>query len=184
MKGVMRIAASIQRRISGPGESQPRYAGHHEIDCPRQHTGNGRLSRMASLERRDFVKDEGGKVTDYGVDIQAAGIPPSFIKKAYIEDSLDGLTTKHAVKQCGMFILDHHDYLIPFLGRGETRGICTYASRTLLSLRGDATLKPVAIELTLPGSSSESEIHWVFCPRSRGIEATMWQQMTASTIHS
>ncbi|KAI4329915.1 hypothetical protein MLD38_028246 [Melastoma candidum] len=99
----------------------------------------------------------------------------SLIKKEYIEYNLDGLTTEQAVEQCRMFILDHHDYLIPFLGRDDTRGICAYASRTLLFLRGDSTLKPVAIELTLPGSSSELEISGVFCPRSEGINSAIWQ---------
>lgn len=74
-----------------------------------------------------------------------------------------------------MFILDHHDYLIPFLDRINARGVCAYASRTLLFLREDATLKPVAIELSLPGSSTETEFHRVLTPASGGIEAAMWQ---------
>jgi lipoxygenase len=80
-----------------------------------------------------------------------------------------------AMNQWRMFILDHHDYLMPFLGRINTKGVCVYASRTLLFLRSDNTLKPIVIELSLPDYSSGKEISREFLPASEGTEAALWQ---------
>ncbi|KAL3725032.1 hypothetical protein ACJRO7_030100 [Eucalyptus globulus] len=99
----------------------------------------------------------------------------SSIKVAHIAHNLEGLTIEQAMSQHKIFILDHHDYLMPFLNRINTNGICAYASRTLLFSSEDGSLKPVAIELSLPGSSSSEEDSWVFVPASQGIEAALWQ---------
>lgn len=79
------------------------------------------------------------------------------------------------MQQWRMFILDHHDYLMPLLDRINTKGICAYASRTLLFLRNDATLKPIAIELSLPASPTYNKNSQVFLPASQGTEAALWQ---------
>ncbi|KAL7201185.1 hypothetical protein ACSBR1_032983 [Camellia fascicularis] len=99
----------------------------------------------------------------------------STIKQSHIEHNLDGLTIDEAMYQWRIFILDHHDYLMPFLNRMNTKGVCAYASRTLLFLRNDKTLKPLAIELSLPSSSGGAEIHRVFIPSMQGTEAALWQ---------
>ncbi|KAH6810607.1 hypothetical protein C2S51_024369 [Perilla frutescens var. frutescens] len=100
----------------------------------------------------------------------------SSIKHSEIEHNLDGLTLAEAMNQWRLFKLDHHDYLLPFLGRINSKeGICAYASRTLLFLKDDCTLKPLAIELSLPGSSSHEEISRVFCPAHDGTKAALWQ---------
>lgn len=99
----------------------------------------------------------------------------SAIEVAHIAHNLDGLTIEQAMSQHNIFILDHHDYLMPFLNRINTKGICAYASRTLLFSSKDGSPKPVAIELSLPGPSSDVEIHRVFVPASEGIEAALWQ---------
>lgn len=78
------------------------------------------------------------------------------------------------MNQWRILILDHHDYLLPFLDRINTKGICVYASRTLLFLRDDHTLKLLAIELSLPGSSADTEINRVFLPATQGTEAALW----------
>ncbi|KAM7521900.1 hypothetical protein LguiA_011802 [Lonicera macranthoides] len=100
----------------------------------------------------------------------------SSIKQSDIQQNLDGLTLVQAMRQWRIFILDHHDYLMPFLNRINAKGVCAYASRTLLFLRNDATLKPVAIELSLPTTSStdEEEINRVFLPATQGTEAALW----------
>ncbi|KAK4794589.1 hypothetical protein SAY86_012583 [Trapa natans] len=103
----------------------------------------------------------------------------SSIEEYQIEPSLEGLTVYQAIHRKRMFILDHHDYLMPFLGRINKRGVVrAYASRTLLFLRDDSTMKPVAIELSLPGAAHGSEFNRVFrpVPASRGdSEAALWQ---------
>ncbi|KAK4268158.1 hypothetical protein QN277_024847 [Acacia crassicarpa] len=99
----------------------------------------------------------------------------SSIESAHIEHNLEGLTLPQAVQEGRIFILDHHDYLIPFLNRINTNGVCAYASRTLLLLRNDGTLKPLAIELSLPSFSVGNEQHRVFLPAEEGVEAALWQ---------
>ncbi|KAI3461800.1 hypothetical protein Pfo_018463 [Paulownia fortunei] len=99
----------------------------------------------------------------------------SSIEQSDIEHNLDGLTFKEAMNQSRIFKLDHHDYLMPFLSRINAKGVCAYASRTILFLRDDYTLKPLAIELSLPSSSPRKEINRVFCPASNGTEAALWQ---------
>ncbi|KAJ7961701.1 Lipoxygenase [Quillaja saponaria] len=99
----------------------------------------------------------------------------SSIRQSDIEKNIGGMTLPKALDQRYMFILDHHDYLMPFLNRINSKSVCVYASRTLLFLTGDGILKPIAIELSLPGSSGGNEIQRVFLPASQGTEAALWQ---------
>ena len=70
--------------------------------------------------------------------------------------------------------MDHHDAVMPYLRRINTTSTKTYASRTLLFLQKDGTLKPLAIELSLPrdkfGAISE-----VYTPSEHGVEGSLWQ---------
>ncbi|KAF8393891.1 hypothetical protein HHK36_020090 [Tetracentron sinense] len=93
----------------------------------------------------------------------------SSIKPSHIEHNLDGMTLDEAMAQWRILILDHHDYLMPFLKRINREGVCVYASRTLLFLRNDATLKPLVIELSLP-----DKINRVFLPATQGYDAALW----------
>lgn len=80
------------------------------------------------------------------------------------------------MQQWRIFILDHHDYLMPYLDRINMQEVCVYASRTLLFRREDYTLKPVAIELSLPGDNDDEEISRVFVPAAtEGPERALWQ---------
>ncbi|WCJ37255.1 Linoleate 9S-lipoxygenase [Euphorbia peplus] len=99
----------------------------------------------------------------------------SSIKASHIERNLDGLNVVEAMQQWRIFILDHHDYLMPVLDRINKEGTCAYASRTLFFLRNDATLKPVAIELSFPASITDNTNNQVFLPANQGTEAALWQ---------
>ncbi|KAL4355973.1 hypothetical protein HN51_027345 [Arachis hypogaea] len=99
----------------------------------------------------------------------------SSINPSFIEQRLEGWTLPQALKHGRLFMLDHHDYLYPFLNRININGVCAYASRTFLFLRSDGMLKPMAIELSLPGSSLSKGISRVFFPAKQGIEAALWQ---------
>ncbi|XP_022960149.1 linoleate 9S-lipoxygenase-like isoform X1 [Cucurbita moschata] len=100
----------------------------------------------------------------------------STIKASDIEHNLDGLPLQQAIEDRRIFMLDHHDYLMPFLNRINSSNVFAYASRTLLFLRTDSTLKPLAIELCLPYSEAEGgEISWVYLPAPEGLEAALWQ---------
>ena len=85
------------------------------------------------------------------------------------------MIVSQALQQGRILILDHHDYVIPFLDRINRSGVCAYASRTLLFLRRDETLKPIAIELSLPGYSLVSETQRVFLPAKEGVQSALWQ---------
>ncbi|KAL6211026.1 hypothetical protein ACLB2K_016254 [Fragaria x ananassa] len=102
----------------------------------------------------------------------------SSIKTSHIEHNLDGMTVAQAMNNWRILILDHHDYLMPFLSRINTNDVCIYASRTLLFLKSDSTLRPLAIELSLPGSGGD-EINQVLVPASQGEAAALWHYAKA-----
>ncbi|BBH06531.1 hypothetical protein Prudu_018212 [Prunus dulcis] len=81
------------------------------------------------------------------LDQKAYGDQTSQITKEHIEHNLKGLSIDDAIKNKKLFILDHHDALMPYPRRINTTSIKTYSSRTLLFLENDGTLKPLAIEL-------------------------------------
>lgn len=77
-----------------------------------------------------------------------------------------------------LYIVDHHDIYLPFIDRiNALDGRKTYATRTVFFLSPLGTLKPIAIELSLPqagGPSSRSKRRVVTPP----VDATtswMWQ---------
>lgn len=69
--------------------------------------------------------------------------------------------------------MDHHDYLMPFLERMNEKNYPVYASRTLLFLKSDKTLKPIAIELSVPYNGDEDGA--VLVPASKGEARALWQ---------
>lgn len=73
--------------------------------------------------------------------------------------------------------MDYHDAIMPYLSRINNTSTKTYATRTLLFLKPDGTLKPLAIELSLPHPESEElgAISRVFTPAEEGINGSIWQ---------
>ncbi|XP_020107220.1 linoleate 9S-lipoxygenase A-like [Ananas comosus] len=98
----------------------------------------------------------------------------SSINASHIQGKIDGLTIPQALKQKRILILDHHDYLVPYLRRINAQGLCIYASRTLLFLKNDGTLRPLVIELSLPGEGMEQEVSRVFVSANQGTEGALW----------
>ncbi|KAH9608798.1 hypothetical protein KSS87_006395, partial [Heliosperma pusillum] len=82
-----------------------------------------------------------------------------------------------AIKNKKMFILDHHDALMPYLKRINTTETKTYATRTLLFLKDDGTLKPLAIELSLPHPNGDEfgAVSKVYTPAEGGVDGSIWQ---------
>lgn len=76
-----------------------------------------------------------------------------------------------------MFILDHHDALMPYLRLINSTTTKMYATRTLLLLQDDETLKPLAIELSLPHAQGDHHgaVSKVFTPAENGVEGSVWQ---------
>ncbi|KAM1038759.1 hypothetical protein ACFX15_032730 [Malus domestica] len=112
------------------------------------------------------------------LDRKLYGDQTSKINREHIEHNLNGLSIDEAIKNNKLFILDHHDTLMPYLWRIINKtSTKIYASRTLLFLQDDGTLKPLAIELSWPHDSGdrfgcESE---VYTPSSQGVECSIWQ---------
>ncbi|KAH1237701.1 Seed linoleate 9S-lipoxygenase-2 [Glycine max] len=82
-----------------------------------------------------------------------------------------------AIEGQRLFILDHHDVFMPFLTRlNESKSTKAYATRTILFLKDDGTLKPLAIELSLPHSGGQhlGADSKVILPANQGVESTIW----------
>ncbi|GJN14024.1 hypothetical protein PR202_gb00798 [Eleusine coracana subsp. coracana] len=106
----------------------------------------------------------------------SSGGKTSTITTSHIQGRLEGLTVEKALAQNRLYILDHHDYLMPYLERINRLGVCIYASRTLLFLKEDGTLKPLVIELSLPGQGvSDDDISRIFLPATQGMDGHLWQ---------
>ncbi|KAI8561382.1 hypothetical protein RHMOL_Rhmol04G0334700 [Rhododendron molle] len=111
------------------------------------------------------------------LDPEVYGNQTSSITREQIEKNMNGLTVNEAIENNRMFILDHHDALMPYLKRINTTSTKTYASRTLLLLQDNGTLKPLAIELSLPHQQGDAHgaTNQVFTPAELGIEGSVWQ---------
>ncbi|KAM0903299.1 hypothetical protein ACQ4PT_018733 [Festuca glaucescens] len=106
----------------------------------------------------------------------SSGGKKSSITAQHVESQFPDVTIEMAMRQNRLYILDHHDYLMPYLRRINTLGVCIYASRTLLFLKSDGTLQPVVIELSLPATDGgDGEISRIFLPATHGTDAHLWQ---------
>ncbi|XP_020241513.1 probable linoleate 9S-lipoxygenase 5 [Asparagus officinalis] len=102
----------------------------------------------------------------------------SSITAAHIEHNLEGLTVEQALSFSKLFILDHHDAIMPYVNRiNSNTNNRIYATRTLLFLKDDGALKPLAIELSLPHPDGEKcgAVSKVFTPSQAGVEASIWR---------
>ncbi|XP_010025193.2 probable linoleate 9S-lipoxygenase 5 [Eucalyptus grandis] len=111
------------------------------------------------------------------LDPKIYGNQSSSIREELIQKQLNGLTAEQAIKMNKLFILDHHDAIMPYLRRINTTTTKTYATRTLLFLKNDGTLKPLAIELSLPHPEGDEfgAISKVYTPADQGVEGSIWQ---------
>ncbi|KAL6517807.1 Lox4p [Orobanche minor] len=103
----------------------------------------------------------------------------------HIRNQIDGLTIDEAIKKNRVFILNHHDSLMPYLRRiNTTTTTRAYASRTLLFLQNDGSLKPLAIELSLPHPNGDQfgAVSKVYTPAENGIEGSVWQLAKAYVV--
>lgn len=115
--------------------------------------------------------------TTSNLDPKFYGDHTSKITEEHIEPNLDGLSVDEAIKENKLFILDHHDTLMPFLRNINSTSTKIYASRTLLFLQEDGTLKPLAIELSLshPRGDRFGCTSKIYTPAKNGVEGSLWQ---------
>ncbi|TKY52225.1 linoleate 9S-lipoxygenase 5 [Spatholobus suberectus] len=118
------------------------------------------------------------------LDPKLYGNQTSTITKQHIEINLDGLTVDEAIKERRLFILDLHDALMPYMRRINYTSTKTYASRTVLFLQNNGTLKPLAIELSLPHPEGDQygAISKVYLPVEQGVENSLWQLAKAYVV--
>ncbi|KAF7843537.1 seed linoleate 9S-lipoxygenase-3-like [Senna tora] len=81
-----------------------------------------------------------------------------------------------ALKSKRLFILDHHDSFMPYLRKINETTRKAYATRTILFLQDNGTLKPLAIELSLPHPNGDQfgGVSEVYLPAIDGVEASLW----------
>ncbi|CAI9778905.1 unnamed protein product [Fraxinus pennsylvanica] len=111
------------------------------------------------------------------LDPKVYGNQNSSMTREQIEKNMSGLTVEEAIADNKLFILDYHDVLIPYLRKINTTTTQTYASRTVLLLQDNGTLKPLAIELSReqPDINIHDPISQVFTLSEHGIENSKWQ---------
>nr|XP_009406046.1 PREDICTED: linoleate 9S-lipoxygenase 6-like [Musa acuminata subsp. malaccensis] len=111
------------------------------------------------------------------LDPNKYGNQNSTITAAHIEANLDGLTVDEALGSNRLFILDHHDVFMPYIARINSTAHKAYATRTLLFLKADSTLKPLAIELSLPHPDGEQygAVSKVYSASENGVDGSLWQ---------
>ncbi|KAL5160578.1 Linoleate 9S-lipoxygenase 1 [Glycine soja] len=105
------------------------------------------------------------------------GDQTSTITKEHLEINLGGLTVEQALSGNRLFILDHHDAFIAYLRKiNDLPTAKSYATRTILFLKDDGTLKPLAIELSLPHPRGDEfgAVSRVVLPADQGAESTIW----------
>ncbi|KAG2371189.1 Seed linoleate 9S-lipoxygenase-3 [Vigna angularis] len=118
------------------------------------------------------------------LDSQVYNDHTSQITKEHLEPNLEGLTVDEAIQNKRLFILDHHDSIMPYLRRINATSNKAYATRTILFLKNDRTLRPLAIELSLPhpGDDKSGVVSQVVLPADEGVESSIWLLAKAYVI--
>ncbi|CAI0627252.1 unnamed protein product [Linum tenue] len=90
------------------------------------------------------------------LDPDVYGPPESALTKEVIERDLLEMSLEEAFEEKRLFILELYQ-ILPFVNKmNSLPGIKTYASRTVFYLSNAGVLRPLAIELSLPPTSSSS----------------------------
>lgn len=112
-----------------------------------------------------------------GLDPEIYGNQNSSITREHIDKNMNGYSVEKAIESNRLYILDHHDALMPYLRRVNSTTTKTYATRTVLFLKEDGTLKPLAIELSLPHPQGDTHgaVSQVYTPAEEGVEGSVWQ---------
>ncbi|KAJ1407082.1 PLAT/LH2 domain [Sesbania bispinosa] len=109
------------------------------------------------------------------LDPELYGPQESALKEEHILNQLNGMTIQQAIDENKLFIIDYHDVYLPFLERiNALDGRKSYATRTVFFLTPVGTLKPVAIELSLPPSGPSSRSKRVVTPPADATTNWMW----------
>ncbi|XP_057978515.1 linoleate 13S-lipoxygenase 3-1, chloroplastic-like [Malania oleifera] len=110
------------------------------------------------------------------LDPEVYGPQESALKDEHIAGNLNGMSVQQAIEKNKLFIVDYHDIYLPFLdGINAQDGRKAYATRTIFFLTELGTLKPVAIELSLPYAGPNSRSNRVVTPPADATSNWVWQ---------
>ncbi|XP_020573653.1 seed linoleate 9S-lipoxygenase-3-like [Phalaenopsis equestris] len=163
-------------------EGQPEYAEFLHIP--------DRRFTDYSLVRKE-IQDETERLTGKTKQISPVPIHLSIYSPhgmcfylVYVAQKMEIGLMQHVANPQQLFILDHHDTIMPFVRRINATDRKVYATRTLLFLNNDSTLKPLAIELSLPhpGGDTFGAISTVYTPMTSGVEGSIWSLAKAYVI--
>ncbi|GMH01513.1 hypothetical protein Nepgr_003352 [Nepenthes gracilis] len=108
------------------------------------------------------------------------GPPESAITREVIEEELHGMSVEEAIKNKRLFIIDYHDLILPFIEKiNSLPGRKAYASRTVFFYSNSGILRPIAIELSLPPTSSSPGFKRVYTPGHDSTAHWLWKQAKA-----
>ncbi|KAK8481031.1 hypothetical protein V6N12_067713 [Hibiscus sabdariffa] len=148
------------------------------------------VSRDASCCLRD---DEFGRLTLAGMNplsierleafppvskLEASVYGPqeSAFREEHIISQIDGMSVQQAIESKKLFMLDYHDAYLPFLNCINAHpDRKAYATRTIFFLTQLGTLKPIAIELSLPPMNPYMPTKRVITPPVDATTCWQWQ---------
>ncbi|KAG9458456.1 hypothetical protein H6P81_002964 [Aristolochia fimbriata] len=109
------------------------------------------------------------------------GPPESAITEEHIKPQLEGMTVQEALEEKKLYILDHHDAYLPFIDRINAQdGRKAYATRAVFLLTAQGTLKPIAIELSLPPHATPAKgVSRVLTPPTDATTFWTWKMAKA-----
>ncbi|PON83576.1 Lipoxygenase [Trema orientale] len=110
------------------------------------------------------------------LDAKTYGPQESALKEEHILGQLNGMTVQQALEEKKLFMVDYHDVYLPFIDQiNALDGRKAYATRTIFFLTASGTLKPIAIELSLPNTGPSSRSKRVLTPPVDATSNWTWQ---------
>ncbi|KAK8477336.1 hypothetical protein V6N13_033849 [Hibiscus sabdariffa] len=110
------------------------------------------------------------------LDPEIYGPQESALKEEHIASQLNGMTVQQALEENKLYTVDYHDIYLPFLDKiNALDGRKSYATRTIFFLTPNGTLKPIAIELSLPHTAPCSQSKSVVTPPVDATSYWIWQ---------
>ncbi|KAL3647573.1 hypothetical protein CASFOL_008541 [Castilleja foliolosa] len=108
------------------------------------------------------------------LDPSIYGPQKSALKEEHIISFLEGMSVQQALDEDKMFIVDYHDIYLPIVDRiNAVEGRKIYATRTIFFLSPLGTLKPIAIELSLPLGDESKKV--LTPPTDHSTTNWLWQ---------
>ncbi|XP_010273845.1 PREDICTED: linoleate 13S-lipoxygenase 3-1, chloroplastic-like [Nelumbo nucifera] len=110
------------------------------------------------------------------LDPEIYGPQESALTEEHIVGHLSGMSVQQALAENKLFMLDYHDIYLPFLDRiNSLDGRKAYGTRTIFFLTPLGTLKPIAVELSLPYRGPGSPSKRVLTPPVDATTNWLWQ---------